>query len=126
IEALHVAALCNRKGSIDEHLNKLADRHQVARQLALGAERRNERYEHDQASIRHQFGNLRDTANVLNAIGIGEAEISIEAMTHIVTIEQVGMTAERGKLALDEIGDSGLAGTRKASEPQNARILTLD
>ena len=43
---------------------------------------------HDQAGIGHQLRDFGDAADVLDAVGGGEAEILVEAMTHVVAVEQ--------------------------------------
>ncbi len=45
------------------------------------------------------FADLGDAADVLDAVRIGEAEIAVEAMAHIVAVEQIGVTANRRELA---------------------------
>jgi hypothetical protein len=65
----------------------------LARHLALGAEGRDEGDEHDQAGIGHQLGDFGDAADVFHAIGIGEAEIAVEAVADIVAVEDEGVLA---------------------------------
>src|SRR5438045_3974289 len=66
----------------------------------------------------------RDTpSDVLDAVGIGEAQVLAEPMADIVAIEQIGDMALRLELLLDEIGDRRLAGARQAGEPQDAGLL---
>ena len=60
----------------------------LAHHLPLGAERRDEGAEHDQAGVHHQLGDLADAADILDAVGFGEAEIAVEPMAHVVAVEQ--------------------------------------
>jgi hypothetical protein len=53
--------------------------------------------------------------------GVGEAEVAVEAVAHVVAVEQVGVQAQRQQRALDQVGDGRLAGARQAGEPQAAR-----
>ena len=48
---------------------------QFAHHAALGAERRDERAQHDQPGIGHQLGHLADAADVLHPVGLGKAKI---------------------------------------------------
>ena len=64
---------------------------QLAHHAALGAERRDEGAEHDQAGIDEQLRHLADAADVLDAVGIGEAEVAVEAVADIVAVEQHGV-----------------------------------
>ena len=68
-------------------------RQQVARHLALGAERRDERHEHDQAGIGHQLGDFGHAADVLHPVLVGEAEIAVQAMADIVAVQHIGVAA---------------------------------
>ena len=59
-------------------------------------------------------GDLGDAADVLDPVGVGEAEVAVEAVADVVAVEQVGAHAERVQLRLDDVGDRRLAGTRTA------------
>ena len=98
---------------------------QLARHAPLGAERRDERDQHDQPGIDEQLGRLADAADVLHPVGIGEAEIAVEAVADIVAVEQIGVPALREQRALDQIGDGRLARAGQAGEPQHRRLLAL-
>ena len=93
--------------------------------VALGAERADERGQHDQPGIRHQLRHLADTANVFGPVGLGEAEIAVEPVADIVAIEQEGVTVHEGEPLFHRIGDGRLARTGEAGEPQYARRLVL-
>ena len=60
---------------------------------------------HDQPGIGHQLRHLADAADILHAVGIGEAQILVEPMADIVAIEQEGMAVHPHQLLLDQIGD---------------------
>ena len=47
---------------------------ELARHVPLGPERRNERAEHDQARLGHQFGDFADAADIFDPVGFGEAQ----------------------------------------------------
>ena len=73
-------------------------------------------------SLRH----LGDAADVLDAVGVGEAEVLVEAVADVVAVEQVGVAAERVQPLLDQVGDGRLAGAGQAGEPEHARLLALE
>ena len=77
--------------------------------------------QHDQPGIGHQPGDFADAADVLDPVGLGEAEIVVEAVADIVAVEQIGVPALGQQLLLDQIGDGRLAGAGKPGEPQHAR-----
>ena len=64
----------------------------LAHHLPLGAKRRDERAQDDQPGIDHQLGDLADAPDVLDAVGLGEAEIAVEAVAHVVAVEHVVCT----------------------------------
>ena len=80
----------------------------------------------DQPGIDEQLRHLADAADVLDAVGVGEAEILVEALADVVAIERVGMRAHGGELALDQVGDGGLARAGQAGEPQDGRLVALE
>ena len=47
--------------------------------------------QHDQPGIDHQLGDLGDAADVLDAVGVGEAEVLVQAVADVVAVEQVGV-----------------------------------
>ena len=69
---------------------------------------------------------LGDAADVLDAVGVGEAEVLVEAVADVVAVEQVGVPAQRVQALLDEVGDGRLAGAGQAGEPQHAGLLALE
>ena len=93
VEALHVARLGDRERGVDEDLDELALGQHRADHLALGAERADEGGEHDQAGVGHQLGDLADAADVLDPVGLGEAEVLVEPVADIVAVEQEGVPA---------------------------------
>src|SRR3954468_2756156 len=84
IEPLRIAAGALVERRVDEDLDELARRHQLARQLPFCPERRDEGDQHDQPGIGHQLGNLGDAANILDPVGITKAQIPVQAMADIV------------------------------------------
>ena len=89
----------------------------LARHLSVGAERRDESADHDQPGFAHQPGGLGDATDVLDPIGIGKAEIAVEPVADIVSVEEHRVAAEGQQFLLDPVGDRRLAGTRQAGEP---------
>ena len=112
VQALDVALLAHFQRRIDEHLDELAGREQVAGHPSFAAERRDERDQHDQAGIDHQFRNFGDAADVLDAVLVAEAKVVVQAMADVVAVEQVGVVAAGEQAFFDHIGDGRLARTR--------------
>ena len=98
----------------------------LAHHLALGAVGRDERAQHDQPALDHQLRHFADAANVLHPVGLGEAEIAVEAVADIVAVEQHGVVAGGVQPLLDDIGDGRFARTRQAGEPENGGLLLLE
>src|SRR3546814_16454146 len=55
-----------------------------------------------------------------------EAQVLVQAVADVVTIEQVGVLAHRQQLLFRQVGDGGLARAGQAGEPDAARLLMLD
>ena len=126
VEALGIASFALGERRVDEDLHELVALQALARQPSLGAERRDERDQHDQAGIGHQVGRLDHAPDVLDPVGVGEAQVPVQAMADIVAIQRVGVPAERQQPLLDAVGDRRLARAREAGEPQDGRAMSLD
>jgi hypothetical protein len=88
-KALRVACFANRQRRIHENFNKTPFPHALTHHLPLSTVRGDKRGQHHQPGISHQAGDFPDPANVLFAVFIAKAQIATQAVTHIVTIEQV-------------------------------------
>ena len=111
---------------VDEHLEELARGQRGAGQVALAAERRDERAKDDQPGIRHQARDFGDAADVLGAVGLREAEVLVEAVPDVVAVEHDRVHAGEVEAALDLVGDRRLARARQAGEPQRPGPLVLE
>ncbi len=123
VEALGVARDAFIERGIDENLDELALRQQLAHHAPLGAERRDERAQHDEAGVGHQLGDFADAADVLDAVALGEAQVAVETVADIVAVEQQRMRTARVQAGFDQIGDGRFAGARQAGEPQHHRLV---
>ena len=82
--------------------------------------------QHYLARIDEQPGGFANPANIFDPVSVGKAEVPIEPVADVVSIQHVGVTAETAQLLLDEIGDGRFSRSRKTGEPQNGRPLTLN
>ena len=126
IEALGVAGDAVVDRGIDEYLDELAVGDEGAHHVALGAVGRNERAQHDEPALHHELRHFADAADVLDAVGLGEAEVAVEAVAHVVAIEQHGVMAGGEQALLDDVGDGRFAGAREAGEPDDGGPLLLE
>ena len=51
---------------------------------------------HDQAGIGHQLRDFADAADVLDPVGLGEAQVLVEPVADVVAVEQEGVPVHRG------------------------------
>ena len=65
------------------------------------------------AGVDEQLGDFADAADVLDAVRVGEAEVAVQAVTHVVAVEHVGVRATGVQLTLDDVGDGALARARQ-------------
>ena len=126
VQAFRIARFRDVERHVDEHFAKLVRRDEASREPALRAERRDERYKHDEASVNHQARDFRDAAYVFDAIGLRESQIRIQAVTNVVAIEQIRVHAESMQALLDEVRDRRLAGSRQPGEPYDAWRVALE
>ena len=85
-----------------------------AHHAALGTEGRDEGTGHQEPGIDEEFPDLADAADVLHPVLVGEAQIAVQPVTHIVAVERIGVVTGSRQLALDDIGNRRLAGTGQA------------
>ena len=62
--------------------------------------------------VDEQLGHLAHAADVLHPVGVGEAEVAVQAVADVVAVEQEGAHALLVQLALDQVGDGRLARAR--------------
>ena len=64
--------------------------------------------------IDHQLCHLGDAADVLDAIGVGKPEITIEAVAHIVAVENISVAPHRMQALLQRDWRSSICPNPKA------------
>ena len=121
IQAFRIARDAFGQRRIDEDLYEFAIIEQFAHHVALCMKRRDERAQHDQSGLGHQFGDLANTANVLDPVRVCKAEILVQAMPHVVAVEQHRVSAARVQAGLDQIGHRRFAGARQAGDTAACR-----
>ena len=75
--------------------------------------------------VRHQAGHFGHATDVLDAVSFREAEILVEAVTHVVAVEQVGVPPERVQPLFQQVGNGRLAGARQTRKPDDAGAADL-
>ena len=126
VEALRVAAFTLGQWRVDKDFKELARFEERAGVIALGTVGADERDDRDKAGIDKQARDLGNPANVFDAIGLGEAEILIQAKANFVTVEQIRVTTGSVQALFQRVRNRGFAGRGKASEPQAQRLLELE
>lgn len=125
VKALGVALLSNLEGHVDEDLDEgdglvavlVGLGVQLARKVAVSAVGRDEGGDGDGGRVGEELGDLADAADVLVAVGLGEAQVLVEAEAHVVAVEAVGGEAQVQEVLLERGGHGGLAGGGEAGQP---------
>jgi hypothetical protein len=119
VQPLGIAGLAHLERGVDEHLDERQAHRLVdgARPVAIGPVGADDRHERHHARVGEQAGDLADAADVLGAVGGREPEVGVEAVAHVVAVEQVGGTAGGHERALDLDRHGRLARPRQAREP---------
>lgn len=125
VETLGVALLSHLEGHVDKDLDKgnglvavlVGLGVQLARKIAVGAVGRDEGGDGDGGRVGKELGDLADAADVLVAVGLGEAQVLVEAEAHVVAVEAVGGEAQVQEVLLQGGGDGGLARGGEARQP---------
>src|SRR5581483_3975693 len=120
VEALRVAARAllerRRDVDLDERCMLLDERARVPPRLLV---RRDRADDHGAAGPCDARGDPADAVDVLVAVGLREAEALREVGAHDVAVQVVDEMAALLELGLDDVCDRGLAGPRKAREPDD-------
>src|SRR5262249_37841702 len=66
-----------------------------------------------------------NTTNILDPIGFGKAEITVEPVANVIPVEHECALAEPVEFLLQTVGDSGFAGARETGKPQQYRFLSV-
>src|SRR6202011_5932036 len=103
VKPLWIASDAFLERSVNEDLEKSGGCSQFSYRLPFGAKRRNERANHDQPRLGHQLGDFADAPDVFNPVRVGKTKIAIEAVSHIVAVEQHRVPPAGQQLLLDEI-----------------------
>src|SRR5262249_384448 len=124
VVSLGVAALAFLQRAVDEDFDELAVAHDTPRLVAIGALRGDEGRHIDHAGMCEELGNLADAPDVLIAVRGREAQVLVQAMTHIVAIQHVGVHAALPQRLFERYGERRFARSRQASHPDRAGFVT--
>lgn len=125
IKTFHVALLAHLDGCIAEDLQKFIRVDQIAHQLPIRFERRDERGKYDDAGFQKQFGDVPDAANVLRAVMIGKSEIAAQTVAHVIAIQHEGAAAQFVQLIFHGMRQRGLARAGQAGEPEDYTLVVV-
>src|SRR5262249_47543972 len=112
--------------ALDVHLDEVARLHDTPDAIAVGAIRRDERRQVDDAAVGEELRDLADAADVLGPIFGREAEIGVQAVTDVVAVEDVSAHAAIPERLLQRDRDGRLPGPGEAREPHRATLVTGD
>lgn len=87
VKALRVAPHAFVDRRVNEDLDEFALRHQAPHHLALGVIGRDERANDDQTGLGQQLRYFAGAADILDPVGLGEAEVAVEAVTDVVAVQ---------------------------------------
>ncbi len=65
-------------------------------------------------TVSEQLGHLRNTSDVLFSVAVAEAEVAVETMTDVISIQTVGRDALAHQILLQSKGNGRLTGSRQS------------
>jgi len=86
----------------------------LPRERPIRSIRRYKTRDRDGGAIGEQFCDFSDAADVLGAVGGGEAKVVVEAETDVVAVEAVGGEGVLQEVLFEGCGDGGFAGGGEA------------
>lgn len=125
IKTLNVPTFTHIEWRIAVDFNEIALPQKLSYTIAIAAERGYEGRNDDQAGIGHELAHLTNSTNVLASILGGETKIAAQAMSHIIAIEHVGVTALGNEPFLNTMREGGFSGARKPGQPDNATVMAI-
>src|SRR5205823_1061303 len=125
VETLDVALLARLDRAVDEDLDEVARLHDRPHLIAVRPVRRDERRQRHKARVGEELRDLADPADVLGAVGGGEAEVLVETVANVVAIEDVGAHAARAEVLLERDRDGGLPRAGESREPDGAAAVPV-
>ena len=78
-------------------------------------------HRHD-ATVGKKLGHFRDTADIFEAVFVGETEIAVEPVAHVVAVESIAGDTLFDEQTLERRRDSALTGARKPGEPERTAL----
>jgi len=92
VVSLFVARFADLDGAAAIHLDEAFCADQFAHFPAIRREGGNEGGQGDGAGVKEQVGQFADAADVFRAVLLGKAEVAAQAMPHVVSIENIGVS----------------------------------
>ena len=132
VKTLRVALLRDLNGDVNVDLNERqtgllaggGDLVQLTGTVTVLLVGRDERGDGDGVGVGEQLGDLANTANVLVAISLAEAQVLVQAEADVVTVQAVGVdTTVTDQLVLQFHSDGRLARGGEAGQPDGETLL---
>src|SRR5207247_226455 len=124
VEPRQLALLADLQRTVDHHLDEVAGLHEGAHLVAVGAVGRDEGSQRDDAGVGEQLRHLADAADVLGPVGGREAEVLVEAVADVVTVEDEGVHTPFPQRLLERHRDGGLPRAGEPGEPDGRAAVT--
>ena len=125
VEPLGVALFAYGQRCIEMHFDELAGPQQVADHGAVAGEGGDEAGNDDQAGIDEDLAQFADAPDVLDTVGVAEAEVFVEPVANVVAVQQVAAVALGEEALFEGAGQGGFAGSAAVGEPDNERALGI-
>ena len=124
VMALGVAALAHvgRRRDIDLAERGVGD---AARRGAVFRRRRNRRDDGDMPVARQMSGDFGEPADVLGAVGGGEAEIAVQPGAQGIAVQQHRRAADAEQPAFQRARQRRFAGARQAGQPDHRAVVAV-
>jgi hypothetical protein len=125
VETLGIPTLALGEIALHVDLEKSAFRHEAPGKGAVNCIGGDESREHDVSQVVQERGNFRNASDVLRTVVVGEAEIAVETVTEVVTVQACNADVALEELPFNRGGERGLAGSRESGEPDDERRVAI-
>src|ERR1700733_6507695 len=125
VKSFGVTTLAFFERSIDIDLYKFVRRELRTGGFAFCAIGTDECEDNNETGVDEQAGNLHGPANILYPVSLRESQVPVEPVPHVVTIENISVSAGDEQLLFEEVRNCRLARTRQTGQPEAKRLLQL-
>lgn len=125
VEPLHIPLFADLQRRADIDLDKAFFPNKFAGHLPLPLERGDKCRHDNKTGIHHQFGYFGNAADILHAVGVGEAEVFVEALANVVAVQDISAIAACMQLHFQSVSQRRFTRAGEAGKPDHLALVAV-